>query len=108
MHDDHHAMKKTSAPDKLERNWAKASRKRALLLRHLIELLRPHIATDPLLPELCDELASEAENQALPQVALEFAQIGHAAALQQFGPKHVQTRKARSYVRSLENVLSLR
>ncbi|MEQ1935512.1 MAG: hypothetical protein ABL962_16760, partial [Fimbriimonadaceae bacterium] len=37
---------------------------------------RPHAATDPLVPDICEELVLEAEDQDLPSVALEIVQLG--------------------------------
>jgi hypothetical protein len=99
-------MKKMSESDRMRRNWVVASRKRAKLLRHLIVLLRPHAATDPLMPDLCEELALGAEDQSLLDVALEIAQLGLESASQQWGTPHARTRRASGLVKSYKGLVA--
>lgn len=80
-----------------------AKRTATELVRHLLEILRPLAATDPLVPDICDLLALEWEGCCAivdRRLTLEYAELALEACLQQRGVSQQRIEQARELVDS--------
>ena len=68
------------------------------ILRHIMKLLRPRLATDPLAPAVCNYLSLEASELGMDKLSVQFPRMVVQACMAQFTPSDHRTISARVHL----------
>lgn len=98
-------MAKTPSPKPMGPGGRPTRRRRELYLRRVLEMIRPHAASEPLFADICTEMAERLGDECFHQLALEFSLLAEEALLRQPDIPPSRLRRARWMVADFREVL---